>query len=323
MQAPRVAAPVTYQLYIHMPSPARLHVGALGWVALPAGWYVYTGSARRGFHARVRRHLRRDKRRRWHIDWLLLDTDAQLVWVVCSGVSECRLNQATRGGVIRRGLGASDCKRQCGSHLRFLGPARPWAVPSEAVCRQRLAAFRATQGGDMATTDDELLETLNDAGEPAGLVPRDRVHAEGLWHRAAHVWLYDRDGNVYVQRRSPYKDLNPDCWDVSVGEHLQPGEGYYEAAQRGLREELGLVDLALTPVGAPRPLQVDRPASGIHDYEYQQVYTAFTRRPPVPEPSEVTAVRLVAPDELRRWLAAEPDGFTPGFRGDVTDLNLP
>lgn len=175
----------------------------------------------------------------------------------------------------------------------------------------------------MASTDDELLETLDDRGQPAGLVPRARVHAEGHWHRAAHVWLYDREGHVYVQRRSSEKDLNPDCWDVSVGEHLHPGEGYSDAARRGLSEELGLRDLDLSRLGVPRPMRVDCPERGIYDYEYQQVFVAVTRRAPVPEPSEVTAVRLVAPDELRRWLAAEPTAFTPGFHGDVRDLDLP
>lgn len=175
----------------------------------------------------------------------------------------------------------------------------------------------------MVATHDELLETLDTDGAPVGLAPRNRVHAEGLWHRAAHVWVYDEQGCVYVQRRSSQKDLNPDCWDVGVGEHLQPGEGYHEAALRGLREELGLDAMALTPVGGPRPVRVDCRDQGVHDCEYQQVFTLVTQREPMPEPDEVTAIRLVTPEELRRWLAQAPDSFTPGFRRDVSDLGLP
>lgn len=175
----------------------------------------------------------------------------------------------------------------------------------------------------MVASSDELLETLDTDGAPVGLVARDRVHAEGLWHRAAHVWVYDPEGRVYVQRRSPLKDLNPDRWDVSVGEHLQPGEDYYAAALRGVREELGLEAAELMPVGGPRPVRVDRPELGIHDCEYQQVFTLETSSSPLPAPDEVTAIRLVAPEELRGWLAAAPESFTPGFHRDVADLGLP
>ncbi len=37
---------------------------------LPAGWYVYVGSAQRGLRARIARHLRAHKRMHWHIDYL-------------------------------------------------------------------------------------------------------------------------------------------------------------------------------------------------------------------------------------------------------------
>ncbi len=172
----------------------------------------------------------------------------------------------------------------------------------------------------MSTVSDELLETLDETGQLLGLVPRGRVHAEGLWHRAAHVWLFDADGRVYVQRRSATKDLNPNRWDVSVGEHLQPGEGYGDAAERGLREELGLSGCRLTPLGDVRGICVDRPELGIHDHEYQQAFTALAPAVPQPDPEEVACVERVATGALRRWLTASPEVFTPGFHRDIEDL---
>ena len=62
---------ISYQLVIEVPSALRLTVGRLGTFELPAGVYVYTGSARRGFEARLARHARVEKRLRWHIDCLL------------------------------------------------------------------------------------------------------------------------------------------------------------------------------------------------------------------------------------------------------------
>jgi len=46
-----------------------------GQIPFPAGWYVYTGSARNGLAQRVGRHLRHNKRKHWHIDYLLAVAD--------------------------------------------------------------------------------------------------------------------------------------------------------------------------------------------------------------------------------------------------------
>ncbi len=115
------AAFTTYQLRIRVEQPLRLSIGRLGEFDFPAGTYVYTGSARRHFEARIARHLRTEKTLRWHIDYLLAAPGVAVTDVVRSDVSECALNQATAGRVLVLGFGASDCKHGCGSHLKYLG----------------------------------------------------------------------------------------------------------------------------------------------------------------------------------------------------------
>ena len=43
-----------------------------------------------------------------------------------------------------------------------------------------------------------------------------------------------------LQQRSLGKKVGSGQWDLSVAEHLQPGEIYSEGAVRGLQEELGI-----------------------------------------------------------------------------------
>lgn len=114
-------APATYQLHIRLIQPLRLWIGRFGEFDFPAGDYVYTGSAKRNFEARIARHLRRDKRLRWHIDYLLAAPGVEVVEVLRSAEPECALNQATAGEIPVPGLGASDCRLGCGSHLKYLG----------------------------------------------------------------------------------------------------------------------------------------------------------------------------------------------------------
>ncbi len=112
--------PTSYQLVIEVPAPVRCTVGRLGTLEFPAGRYVYTGSARRALEARLDRHARREKSLRWHIDYLLAAPGVRLLRIRRSTRPECEWNQATRGCVVARGFGATDCRAGCGAHLKRL-----------------------------------------------------------------------------------------------------------------------------------------------------------------------------------------------------------
>jgi Uri superfamily endonuclease len=111
----------TYQLLISVDRSMRLMIGRLGEFDFPAGRYVYTGSAKRAFEARIARHLRQEKSLRWHIDYLLTAPGVSVTAVKRSRSGECALNQRSRGRVLVPGFGASDCGAGCGAHLKFLG----------------------------------------------------------------------------------------------------------------------------------------------------------------------------------------------------------
>src|SRR5690348_11391125 len=115
---------------------------------------------------------------------------------------------------------------------------------------------------------EETFEILDEAGRPIGIAPRSEVHARGLWHRAAHVFLFRSDGRLVLQRRQSTKDVCPDALDLSVAEHLKAGESYAEGAARGLREELGIRNVDLEELGEPLRFKLDQPP--IKDYEFQQ-----------------------------------------------------
>jgi Uri superfamily endonuclease len=102
--------------------PISIQVGRLGIFTFPAGQYVYTGSAKRNLDARIARHLRKDKKLRWHVDWLLAADGVAIVAVERSVEDECVLNQQVGGLVVAPGFGASDCQNRCGSHFRYIAP---------------------------------------------------------------------------------------------------------------------------------------------------------------------------------------------------------
>jgi Uri superfamily endonuclease len=112
--------PCTYQLHIELARPLRLAIGWLGVFDIPAGHYVYTGSARRNLEARIAHHQSKIKKLHWHIDYLLASPHARITAVHTSSEPECQLNQHTQGAIPIPGFGASDCRAGCGSHLKLL-----------------------------------------------------------------------------------------------------------------------------------------------------------------------------------------------------------
>ena len=117
--------PQTYQLHIRLAAARELAVGRLGLFRFPAGLYLYTGSAKRNMEARIRRHCSKEKRLRWHIDYLLAAPGAEVTEVRTYTEPECSLNRRTAGQIIVPGFAASDCSMGCGSHLKYLGLSEP------------------------------------------------------------------------------------------------------------------------------------------------------------------------------------------------------
>lgn len=115
-----MATPRAYQLHIHLSQELKLRIGCLGEFTFLEGRYIYTGSAKRHLEARIARHLSRDKKLRWHIDYLLTAMGVTVLEVHRSTTEECVWNQATRGEIVVPGFGATDCRRGCGSHLKRL-----------------------------------------------------------------------------------------------------------------------------------------------------------------------------------------------------------
>jgi sugar fermentation stimulation protein A len=112
-----------YLLCLKLSTPRTISVGALGQISSKKGSYVYCGSARRNLSGRISRHLRKNKKQRWHIDHLTLHEDVSAENVRAFslvGKTECGLNaRAPRlpGAEPVKGFGSSDCS--CLSHLTF------------------------------------------------------------------------------------------------------------------------------------------------------------------------------------------------------------
>lgn len=152
----------------------------------------------------------------------------------------------------------------------------------------------------------ESFEVYTIEGEPSGdLVSRDRIHAEGLWHRTVHIWFYTKDRQLIIQKRSSTKSSHPGLWDISVAGHVNPGESPVRASVREISEEFGVHvnEDELGFIGS-RNLSLTSNRGKYIDNEITFVYTLLWRNKKKlsPDPNEVEAVRYIEIDALRKAL---------------------
>ena len=87
----------------------------------------------------------------------------------------------------------------------------------------------------------EYFDVLDENGNFTGKTKlRTEVHRDGDWHKAVHIWVFNKKGEVLLKRRAPDKDSYPNMLDISCAGHLSAGDTSIEGALRELEEELGL-----------------------------------------------------------------------------------
>ncbi|EGK03151.1 NUDIX hydrolase [Dysgonomonas gadei] len=91
---------------------------------------------------------------------------------------------------------------------------------------------------------EEIFPLVDETGNIIGQAPRSVCHdGSKLLHPVIHLHIFNSEGDLYLQKRSPTKDVQPNKWDSSVAGHIDLDEMPYMAAWREAREELGLSDI--------------------------------------------------------------------------------
>ena len=158
----------------------------------------------------------------------------------------------------------------------------------------------------------EELVVLVDSNDVAiGTAEKLHVHRTGQLHRAVSVFLFDRRGRMWLQRRAEHKYHSPGLWSNACCTHPRPGEGAEMAARRRVWEELGLECARLRRLFSfvyYAPLD-----HGLIEHEYDHVFVGRLDVPPDPNPEEVGAIRRISVEKLRLEMRARPEAFTAWF----------
>ncbi len=109
----------SYVLLIELKKKKKIKIGALGKLKFRKGFYTYIGSAMNNLEKRVARHLRKNKKLHWHIDYFLQKAEIEEVYLRESNKrEECKIaREFSLKFPSVKNFGCSDCK--CESHLFY------------------------------------------------------------------------------------------------------------------------------------------------------------------------------------------------------------
>lgn len=166
----------------------------------------------------------------------------------------------------------------------------------------------------MSDNSEELFPVVTDDGSVIGSATRGECHSGSrLLHPVVHLHVFNSKGEVFLQRRPEWKDIQPGKWDTSVGGHIDYGETPEQALIREVREELGMTDFKPERVGM-YVFESSRERELV--YVHRTVYDG----PITPSASELDGGRFWSLQEIR--LAMGLGFLTPNFESEFRKFFL-
>ena len=148
------------------------------------------------------------------------------------------------------------------------------------------------------------------ADRPIGFEEKLAAHRNGgRLHRAFSIFIFNRRGEMLLQRRSTRKYHFGGVWCNTCCGHPRPGELLEDSVHRRLREELGF-DTELRKAFSFIYTAADA-ASGLTERELDHVFAGEFEGVPRPRPEEIDELRWVACDDVVRDVAVRPERYAP------------
>ncbi|MCW8985545.1 MAG: isopentenyl-diphosphate Delta-isomerase [Thermoanaerobaculales bacterium] len=165
---------------------------------------------------------------------------------------------------------------------------------------------------EVVSSEDEMLILVDESDRVVGHLSKGACHdGEGVLHRAFSLFVFNRDGELLLQRRSPGKRLWPLFWSNSCCSHPRESETMDEAIHRRLHQELRMSsDLQFLYKFQYQASYEDVGSEN----EFCWVYIGVTGDEARPNPNEVEDHRWVTPAGLDEEMSATPEVFTPWFQ---------
>lgn len=159
---------------------------------------------------------------------------------------------------------------------------------------------------------EEQVVLVDEENELLGYMGKLEAHKKGLLHRAISVIIYNSKGQMLVQQRALTKYHWAGIWSNTCCSHPRKDEGFQNAAERRLFEELGIK----TPLKEAFHFiyKAYDEASGLTEYEYDTVFTGLYDGDFEFNKDEIHDIRWMTTREVLTDIAQHPEQYSFWFK---------
>ncbi len=158
---------------------------------------------------------------------------------------------------------------------------------------------------------EEKVVLVNEKDEVLGLMEKMQAHENGLLHRAFSVFLFNENGDMLLQRRASNKYHSPLQWTNACCSHPRANETYKQAAERRIKEELGIACEISEKFHFIYKADVGQE---LWEHELDHVFVGKYEGDFQLNPDEVQEVRYISMQDLEAEIKLHPEHFTEWFK---------
>ena len=158
----------------------------------------------------------------------------------------------------------------------------------------------------------ELIQViLVDADDrQTGTMEKLEAHEKGLLHRAFSIFIFNTKGEMLLQQRALRKYHSGGLWTNACCSHPNPGEETKAAAQRRMKEELGMETNLEKVFDFVYKAETD---NGLTEHEFDHVFTGEYEGKIDFNKEEVMDFCYKKVPEIRHSLQSHPQKYTAWF----------
>ncbi len=164
----------------------------------------------------------------------------------------------------------------------------------------------------------EFIVLVDEADNEIGAMEKLQAHVEGKLHRAISVFIFNSKKELLLQQRASGKYHSPLLWTNTTCSHPRVGESPIDAANRRLKEEMGMSCELNKAFSFIYKAVLD---NNLIEHEYDHVFIGTSDTTPVINKDEVENWRYISVSELAIEINEKPGQFTEWFKICWNDYN--
>ncbi len=152
---------------------------------------------------------------------------------------------------------------------------------------------------------------VNELDTAIGVSEKLEAHQKGLLHRAFSVFIFNSKNELLLQRRALSKYHSSGLWTNTCCSHPRPNETTQDAANRRLKEEMGIETELFFKQSFIYKTHFD---NGLTEHEFDHLFTGTYNSEPIINKDEVDAYQWLSVEEIKQQIKLQPQIFTSWFK---------